>query len=103
MMEGRPVKFRLLELFNEGEKWNYDVIPLIGNEYGMNSKYEADCINFDIIEICTAGFLVQTETKVDEDGIYRRGSLLIRYKITQLGRDQFETIVRNVRKKKVDV
>jgi hypothetical protein len=103
MMEGRPIKFRLLELFNEGEKWNFDVIPQIQEEYKMNSKYEADSINFDIIEICTAGFLVQTETKVDEDGTYRQGSLLIRYKITQLGRDQFETIARNLSKKKVKI
>ncbi|MCL1811749.1 MAG: hypothetical protein FWG41_06000 [Methanomassiliicoccaceae archaeon] len=101
MMEGRPIKFRLLELFNEGEKWNYEVIPVMQEEYRMNSKYEADCLNFDIIEICTAGFLVKTETQIDEEGIYRQGSLLIRYKITQLGRDQFETIAKKLSKKKV--
>ena len=103
MMEGRPIKFRLLEIFNEGEKWNYEVIPLVQNEYRMNTKYDADSINFDIIEICTAGFLVKSETKIDEEGIYRKGSLLIRYKISQLGRDQFETIARNLSKRKVKI
>ncbi|MCL2148437.1 MAG: hypothetical protein FWH47_03760 [Methanomassiliicoccaceae archaeon] len=101
MMEGRPIKFRLLEIFNEGERWNYEVIPQIQEEYKMGSKYEADSINFDIIEICTAGFLVKTDTRIDEDGTYRTGSLLVRYKITQLGRSQFETIARNLSKRKV--
>lgn len=101
MMEGRPIKFRLLEIFNEGAKWNYEVIPQVQKEYSMDTKYDADCINFDIIEICTAGFLVKNETKIDDEGIYRKGSLLIRYQITQLGRDQFETISRNLSKKKV--
>ncbi|MCL2296504.1 MAG: hypothetical protein FWC29_05450 [Methanomassiliicoccaceae archaeon] len=101
MMEGRPIKFRLLEMFNEGGKWNYEVIPQVQEEYQMNTKFEADCINFDIIEICTAGFLVKTETKIDEEGIYRQGSLLIKYQITQLGRDQFETIARNLSKRRV--
>jgi hypothetical protein len=101
MMEGRPIKFRLLEIFNEGEKWNYEVIPTVQEEYSLNTKFGADCINFDIIEICTAGFLVKTETMIDERGVYRQGSLLIKYKITQLGRDQFETIARNLSKRKV--
>jgi len=102
MMEGRPVKFRLLEIFNDAEDhWNYDVIPMIMEEYRMKSAYERDCINYDIIEICTAGFLVQLETKIDEEGIYRKGSLLVKYKITQLGRKQFETIAKNLSKRKV--
>ena len=101
MMEGRPIKFRLLELFNDGEKWNYEVVSKVQEEYGMNTRFEADSINFDIIEICTAGFLVKAETKIDEDGVYRIGSLLIKYKITQLGRDQFETIARKLRKTRV--
>jgi len=101
MMEGRPIKFRLLEIFNEGEKWNYEVIPQVQEEYRMNTKYDADSINFDIIEICTAGFLVKTEIMIDEEGKYRVGSLLIKYKISQLGRDQFETLARNLSKRKV--
>lgn len=100
-MEGRPIKFRLLEIFNEGGKWNYEVIPQVQEEYHMGTKYDADSINFDIIEICTAGFLVKTETMIDETGIYRQGSLLIKYKITQLGREQFETVARNLSKRKV--
>jgi hypothetical protein len=101
MMEGRPIKFRLLEVFNEGERWNHEVIPKIQKEYDMNTKFDADSINFDIIEICTAGFLVKTDTRIDEDGVYRAGSLLIKYKITQLGRNQFETLSSKVSKRKV--
>jgi len=102
MMEGRPMKFRLLELFSEGEAWNYEIIPIMQEEYRMTDKYGADCINFDIIEICTAGFLVRTDTKIDEDGAaYRKGALLIRYKMTVLGMNQLETIKKNLSKKKV--
>jgi hypothetical protein len=101
MMEGRPIKFRLLELFSEGEAWNYEIITVMQKEYEMTDKYGADSLNFDIIEICTAGFLIRTETKIDEEGIYREGSLLIKYKITVLGMNQLETIKKNVRNKKV--
>lgn len=101
MMEGRPIKFRLLELFNEGEKWNYEVIPQMQEEYSMKTQFDADSLNFDIIEICTAGFLVKTDTKIDEENIYRQGSLLIKYKITQLGRNQYESLIDKVKKKKV--
>ncbi|MDR2845928.1 MAG: hypothetical protein LBV63_01445 [Candidatus Methanoplasma sp.] len=100
-MEGRPIKFRLLELFDECERWNYEVIPQVQNEYGMGDKYGADTINFDIIEIATAGFLLRTDIKVDTEGLYREGSLLIRYEITQLGRKQLETIKKNLSKRGV--
>jgi hypothetical protein len=101
MMEGRPIKFRLLELFDEREQWNYEVIPQMQKEYDMNDKYGADTINFDIIEIATAGFLIRTDNVVDTEGLYREGSLLIKYKITQLGRSQLETIKKNLSKKGV--
>jgi hypothetical protein len=99
-MEGRPIKFRLLEIFDKGEKWNYEVVPQMQQEYGMNDRYGGDTINFNIIEICTAGFLVRLENVVDTEILYRKDALLIKYKITQLGRDQLENIKNNLRKKK---
>ncbi|MDR0523973.1 MAG: hypothetical protein LBG62_06095 [Candidatus Methanoplasma sp.] len=99
MMEGRPMKFRLLEVFGEGERWNCEVIPEMQREYGMGDRYGADTINFDIIEMATCGFLSRIDVKVDSEGLYREGSLLIRYRITDLGRAQLEKIGKNLRKK----
>jgi hypothetical protein len=101
MMRGRPVKFRLLQLFDEKPQWNYEVIPVLQKEYNRNDQYGADCINFDIIEMCSGGFLNIVETMVDVDGTYRKGSLLIKYCMTVLGKETFEGLKKTVKKKKV--
>jgi len=90
MMEGRPIKFRMLEIFNEkSPSWNYDVVRQIQSEYeDMNSDYFRDFINYDIVELATSGFLVQADSLIDLEGSFRKGSLLVKYAITQIGRDR---------------
>lgn len=97
MMEGRPVKFRLLELFDEKPQWNYELIPIMQKEYNRMNQYGADCINFDIIELCSGGFLNIVETRVDVDDTYRKGSLLIKYCITILGKETYEKLKNTVK------
>lgn len=87
MSGNRPVKFRILELLlNGNEYWNYEIVSKIQNEYGMNSDYGRDSINFDIIELASGGMLKDVEQKVDEEGIYKKGFLLHKYVITDFGR-----------------
>lgn len=82
-----PIKFRILELFLDGnEHWNYEIVSKIQAEYGMNGNYGRDSINFDIIELASGGMLKDVEQKVDEEGIYKRGFLLHRYVITDFGK-----------------
>ena len=58
MIRDAPVKFRILEVFEEGgPKWNYEVVPKIMEEYGMHSHHEQQMVNYDIIEMVSAGFL----------------------------------------------
>lgn len=83
----RPIKFRILELFLDGnEHWNYEIVPKIQEEYGMRSNFQRDSINFDIIELASGGMLKDVEQKVDEEGIYKKDFLLHRYVITDFGR-----------------
>jgi hypothetical protein len=83
----RPIKFRILELFLDGkEYWNYEIVSKIQEEYGMNSNYGRDSINFDIIELASGGMLKDVEQKVDEDGIYKKDFLLHKYMITDFGK-----------------
>jgi hypothetical protein len=83
----RPIKFRILELFLDGnEHWNYEIVSKIQEEYGMSSNFQRDSINFDIIELASGGMLKDVEQKVDEEGIYKKDFLLHKYVITDFGR-----------------
>lgn len=87
MSKNRPIKFRILELFLDGnEHWNYEIVSKIQEEYNMRSNFQRDSINFDIIELASGGMLKDVEQKVDENGIYKKGFLLHKYMITDFGR-----------------
>lgn len=86
-MGNRPIKFRILELFLDGEEhWNYEIVSKIQQEYNMQSNYGRDSINFDIIELASGGMLKDVEQKVDEGGIYKKDFLLHKYVITDFGK-----------------
>ncbi|AKB19404.1 MULTISPECIES: hypothetical protein [unclassified Methanosarcina] len=87
MGTNRPIKFRILELFLDGEEhWNYEIVSKIQEEYNMKRNYGRDSINFDIIELASGGMLKDVEQKVDEEGIYKKGFLLHKYVITDFGK-----------------
>lgn len=87
MGNNRPIKFRILELFSDGQPhWNYEVVQKIQKEYNHMSAFQRDSINFDIIELASGGMLKGIETKVDEEGIYKKGFLLHKYVITDFGK-----------------
>jgi len=87
MAKNRPIKFRILELFlDEKEHWNYEIVSKIQEEYGMPSNFQRDSINFDILELASGGMLKDVEQTVDEEGIYKKGFLLHKYKITDFGK-----------------
>lgn len=82
-----PIKFRLLELFSdENEHWNYEIVAQVQKEYNMSSDYGRDSINFDILELTSGGMLRSIESKVDEEGVYKKGFLLHKYVITDFGK-----------------
>lgn len=85
--KNRPIKFKILELFLDGEgHWNYEIVSKIQEEYNMKSAYCRDSINFDIIELASGGMLKDVEQKVDEKGIYKKNFLLHKYVITDFGK-----------------
>jgi hypothetical protein len=92
MMEGRPVKFRLLEIFAEkGHLWNYEVTDLMAEEYkDRRSKYGQQATNWDLIELAASGFIKETDASIDEKK--RAGNLLIQYGLTAIGRDELERL-----------
>ncbi|AKB17216.1 MULTISPECIES: hypothetical protein [unclassified Methanosarcina] len=87
MSGNRPIKFRILEiLLDEKERWNYEIVSKVQEEYSMQGAYNRDSINFDIIELASGGMLKDVEQKVDEGGIYKKGFLLHKYVITDFGK-----------------
>ena len=98
MMEGCPLKFRLIELFNEtGTFWNYEVIKLMQEEYGMNSNYGKHVLNYNLIEMSASGFIGIIDMKEDTEGLYKKGSLLSQYEVTDIGRNMYEELKRKVK------
>jgi len=96
MMEGEPIKFRMLELFNENSYWLQDIVPILQEEYNLGGDYGRGMISYDIVELVSAGFLKEDETIIDEDGKFWAGHLLTRYSITPLGKDMYQEIVNRI-------
>lgn len=96
-MKNRPIKFRMFELINEkGSVWNYEIVKQLQSEYDMNTDYGRDCLNFDLIEMHAAGFLEEEEIVLDTEGKFRKGRLLSRYKLTELGKGQLQNLIENI-------
>ncbi|MCL2032187.1 MAG: hypothetical protein FWH45_00465 [Methanomassiliicoccaceae archaeon] len=101
MMEGRPYKFRILEILDaEGPTWNRDLVKQLQMEYNMPSDYYRDCLNFDLIEVAASGMVAEGETLIDEEGTFRKGRLLIQYHITPLGLDFLNELRSKVKPRK---
>lgn len=83
-----PIKFQIIKaLLDGGEHWNYEIVPPIQESCGMGSDYGRDSINFDLLELLSAGMIEDLEQQVDEDGIFKKGFLLHKYRITDFGRE----------------
>lgn len=93
MMEHTPLKFRLLEYIetNPGQ-WNDEIVPNIQGEYRMNTDHGRNMINYDLIELVSAGLIREEGNKIDEDGHYKQGALLTQYNITNLGRSYLDDL-----------
>ncbi|MDY0252693.1 MAG: hypothetical protein AB7E75_00770 [Candidatus Methanomethylophilaceae archaeon] len=92
MMEGRPVKFRLLEIFAEkGHLWSYEVTEIMAAEYkDRKGKFGRQSTNWDLIELAASGFIKETDASIDEK--YGKGNLLLQYGLTAIGRDELERL-----------
>lgn len=87
MMENTPLKFRLLEYIDANpDVWNDELVPEIQSEYTMNTRHGRNMINYDLIEMVSAGLIREGQNKIDEDGHFRQGALLTSYSLTNLGR-----------------
>ncbi len=86
-----PIKFRILQLFKDGEPhWNNEIVTQLQAEYDMAGDYGRDSINFDIIEVAAGGMIKEIEVMIDADGIYKKGALLHRYEVTPFGLDRLK-------------
>jgi hypothetical protein len=77
---------------DEGPLWTQEIVDKISAEYNMTSEYERAMINYDVVEMVSAGFLKEGDCKVDESGVYRQGKLLTQYSITKLGKATVEEL-----------
>jgi hypothetical protein len=87
MAKNRPIKFRILEIYSDGQPhWNSDVVKQVQTEFAMKGNYGRDSINFDLIELAAGGMLKETDVKMDDEGKYKAGALLHKYVITDFGK-----------------
>lgn len=96
MMEGQPIKFRILELFDEKSYWLQDIVPILQEEYNLQGDYGRGMITYDIVELVSAGFLTEDETTIDEEGTFWKDHLITLYSITSLGKEMYQEIVNRI-------
>lgn len=97
------MKFFLLEILEasgaEG-MWTDEIVAKTSEVYNMRTEYQKDMINYDIIELVSAGLLVEGESRFDEEGSFKKGHILTHYTITPLGRTYYEDLVKKVTPRK---
>ncbi|MDD2627153.1 MAG: hypothetical protein PHI87_06370 [Candidatus Methanomethylophilus sp.] len=100
-MKNRPIKFRIIELLADGEeRWSNEMIDILAAEYGMSSTYGRNCLNFDLVEVSTSGFIEGIDEAIDTDGSkIGKNRLLMKYRITGLGRSEYEWLLGSAGKK----
>ena len=101
VMIGRPMKFRILEIYSDGKDiWSNDAVAQLMSEYKLNSDFQRDSVNFDLLGVMASGFIESTDTMTDAEGKFRKGALLYKFKITELGQNQYKELVSKVKPKK---
>ncbi|MDR3280069.1 MAG: hypothetical protein LBT23_06120 [Synergistaceae bacterium] len=100
MMEGRPIKFRILEILETEPVWNCDLVRQLQSEYGMPSDYHRDCLNFDLIEVAASGMIGEADAKIDAEGKFKKDNLLTLYRITPIGMELLDELKAKVRHRK---
>lgn len=86
-MSNLPRKIRLLEIMNDNaEHWDHEVIQQAQQDYNMQNDYGRGTFNMELIELAAIGLIKQVDLKIDEGGMYRQGSLLHKYEITNEGK-----------------
>jgi len=102
MMQGTPVKFRILEYLEDGPKRNDEICKALAKEYpGYDTDYGRAKIKFDCIELVSAGIVNEGEIIVDEEGVFQKGKLLIVYSLSGLGKEYLDYLKSTVKPQKV--
>ena len=101
MMEGTPIKFRILEFLEDGPKRTDEICIPLAKEYNEDIPYGRGKIKFDCIELASAGIITEGAAVVDEEGILDKGKLLVMYSLSSLGKDYLQYLKNTVRPKKV--
>ena len=102
MMEGCPIKFRILEFLEDGPKKNFEIINALSKEYpGHDNKYGKAKIKYDCIELASAGILNESDHYIDEEGVLEKGKLIMTDTLSGLGKDYLQYLKSTVKPQKV--
>lgn len=98
MMQGCPVKFRILEYLEDGPKMTNEIADALAKEYtGYDNPYGKAMIKYDCNELVSAGILKEGKIVLDEEGIFQKGKLLVEYSLTNLGIEYLEGLKKTVK------
>ena len=76
--------------------WTDEIVPILQEEYNMKGDYGRDMANFDLIEMVSAGLLREGESKLDEDGHYKKDHLITHYELSGLGQTYLDDLKKKV-------
>lgn len=97
-MQKCPVKFRILEYLEDGPKMTNEIAETLAKEYGgYDNAYGKAMIKYDCNELVSAGILREGDCRIDEEGVFQKGKLLVEYSLTNLGMEYLNGLRKTVR------
>lgn len=89
-----PLKSLLLKSFKTNEEmWDYDAVESFLNTQKIRSDYWKWNARFWLSELSVAGFLIVTDTELDDGNRFEKGRVLSKYKLTERGKDTIEKML----------
>jgi len=90
-----PMKSILLTYLQDGkEYWDYELVDRLMAETGNNSDYWKWQFRFWLMEFLGCGLVVDVDYAEDDGSKFKTGNVLSRYKITELGLQRINTMLR---------
>lgn len=83
------IKGRLLQLLDEGPKWDYELAARISEEYAeAQGEYWADTIRLNLADLHSGGLIYHQDETVDPSKSFGQEKILFQFSLSDFGRQR---------------
>ena len=85
------IKGRLLQLLEEGPRWDYELAERIAEEYSeARGQYWADTVRLNLADLHSGGPVMAEDEAVDPSKTFGREKVLFRFALSEFGRQRMQ-------------